>query len=130
MISPLEIYLIMQLDSIGLFLAILGFALTVLTIALVFFQLASYDCSFDSQESKDQRKENRATARRITPRIALAAVVLMGLSSLIPSTKTAAAMFVIPAIANNENIRREAGDLYQLAKQALTELATEKEGAK
>lgn len=43
-------------------------------------------------------------------------------TAFIPSTKTAATMIVIPAIANNEAIQREAGDLYKIAKDGLREL--------
>lgn len=58
----------------------------------------------------------------------LLVVFLAGL--FIPSTKTVAAMVVIPAIVNNQAMKAEAGDLYRLAKQALREAVTDKPGAK
>lgn len=51
------------------------------------------------------------------------AAVLVALAILLPSSKTAAAMVILPAIANNEQVQKEAGDLYALAKQAQTNLA-------
>lgn len=48
----------------------------------------------------------------------------------IPSTKTAAAMYVIPSIANNEKIQ-DAGDrLYTLAVEWMEELRPQAEGKK
>jgi len=40
-------------------------------------------------------------------------------ATFLPSSKTAAAMIVIPAIANNERFQAEASDLYDLAKKGL-----------
>ena len=39
-----------------------------------------------------------------------------------PSSKTAAAMFVIPAIANNENVKKVASGIYDLAVEWMEEL--------
>lgn len=64
-----------------------------------------------------------AAYHRLAPRIAVVAGVLLTVNAFLPSTKTAAAMIVIPAVANNEAIQREAGELYGIAKDALRELA-------
>lgn len=52
------------------------------------------------------------------------------ISAFIPSTKTAAAMVILPAVANNQAIQHEAADLYGIAKDALRELAKPKEEGK
>ena len=56
----------------------------------------------------------------------IAWLVAVALAIFLPSTKTAAAMVVLPAIVNNEAIRKESGELYDLAKQALRKAATGK----
>ena len=59
-------------------------------------------------------------------RAAYASVIGAVLSSFIPTTKVAASMVIIPAVANNPNVQREAGDLYQIAKEGLRNLAEPK----
>lgn len=54
---------------------------------------------------------------------AIPAILLGVLFSLAPSTRTAATMVILPAIANNEAIRDEATELYDLAKDALRNAA-------
>lgn len=46
---------------------------------------------------------------------------------LFPTTKTAAAVLLIPAIANNETIQDEASEIYQIAKDALREIGKDSE---
>ena len=59
----------------------------------------------------------------------LSIIGILGLL-FIPSSKTAAAMYVIPAIANNEKIQ-DAGDrLYTLAVERMEELRPKAEGKK
>lgn len=70
--------------------------------------------------------EEMAAAARAGRRILVAVAVACVLLVFMPNTKTAAAMVIIPAIANNEALKAEAGDLYQLAKQALREAVTDK----
>ncbi|MGE8279072.1 MAG: hypothetical protein ACN6O2_01435 [Stenotrophomonas sp.] len=105
MISPFEIYLVMQLDSlVGLAIgfSILFGAATLFAVFAVFD-----DC------------DRPILALSVTAGPFLVAVLT---AALLPSSKTAAAMVVIPAIANNEKIQDEAGELYQLAKQGLTQV--------
>ena len=44
---------------------------------------------------------------------------------MIPSSKTVAAMYVIPALANNEALKIESKELYELAKGALKDMVKE-----
>lgn len=50
---------------------------------------------------------------------------MLAVSIFIPSTKTVAAMVVLPAIVNNETIRKESGELYDFAKKALRDAMTD-----
>lgn len=104
MISPWEIYWVMQLDTIGVasvFLTILCLPSAVVTaIAASEGDLPWY----------------------VPITLAHFAAFFLVCAVFLPSSKTAAAMLVIPAIANNEAIQKEAGDLYRIAKDGLREL--------
>ena len=102
MIEPWQIYLIGQLDQLGVALLLLGLALTGGT----FFMCA---ISMPSCDLKDLRYGWRA--RTLT---AIGALLLFA-SMLLPDSKTAAAMWVIPKIANNEVLQKDTGDIYKLA---------------
>jgi hypothetical protein len=112
-ISAWDIYWVMQLDTIGgaaAFAAFLGLMLTM-------FAWAAW------------------VDKGIRTPITLPVIVtvlwlpIVAAAIFIPSTKTAAMMVVVPRIANNEAIQREAGDLYGIAKDALRELAKPKQEA-
>jgi hypothetical protein len=53
-------------------------------------------------------------------------VLFCVISVVTPTTQQAAVILVVPAIANNENIQREAGDIYKLAKEYLEKQVKEK----
>lgn len=111
MISPFEIYLVMQLDSlVGLSIA---FSL-LFGAATLFAVFSAFDDAFDRP----------ILVISMTAAPFLVAVLT---ATLLPSSKTAAAMIVIPAIANNEKIQDEAGELYQLAKQGLKQIVADSE---
>ena len=106
MISPFEIYLVMQLDSlVGL---AIGFSI-LFGVATLFAVFAALDDALDRP----------IFALSVTAGPFLVAALT---AALLPSSKTAAAMVVIPAIANNEKIQDEASELYQLAKQGLKQV--------
>lgn len=112
MISPWDIYWVMQLDSIGAASVLLSiFAVP----SAIFTALAA--------------KEGELPWS-VPVILAPFAALLLFAAIFLPSSKTAAAMLVIPAIANNETIQREAGDLYQLAKDGLRELVKPDESVK
>ena len=56
------------------------------------------------------------------------------IGALLPSSKTAAAMIIMPKIANSEvvtdKLPKEAEEMYKLAKKALVDLAKDKEAVK
>lgn len=115
MISSWEIYWVMQLDTINNFA---GFA--------SFIGLIGVPFVWGFVLSETEGMATRIAASAITTMWAFA----LSLAVFLPSSKTAAAMIVIPAIANNERFQAEAGDLYQLAKQGLQKLVAEEQDKK
>lgn len=107
MISPWDIYLVMQLDSINGTFEWMAWMCAIAAGGIAFVHLIT------EGEAGSWRSVKIALAISLASAFATA---------FIPASKTAAAMLVIPAIANNEAIQREAGDLYQLAKDGLREL--------
>lgn len=112
MISPWDIYWVMQLDRIiDLFtgITIAGGVGALLALCMTPVWVDGSMCA--------------PKLRKWIVGVPLA-VLLFGAAgaAFIPSTKTAAAMIVVPAIANNETIQEEAGDLYKIAKEGLREL--------
>jgi hypothetical protein len=113
MISAWQIYWILQLDS--LVSASVGLAISS-GIVLIFSVVMYATNSAEGYES-EYHCMGKKGIRLISPVFSVFFLV----AALLPSSKTAAAMFIIPAIANNETIQKEAADLYSLAKQALTD---------
>jgi hypothetical protein len=74
-------------------------------------------------------KEEKAHADAgfaLCKKAAIPLLICIILSALLPDSKTAAAMYVIPAIANNETIKAESKEIYELAKEGLKKLVEEK----
>lgn len=111
MISPWEIYWILQLDSIRDFFGA----------GVFLFGAAGLMATIFAPILFDSYSDFKASPKKVFGWIGSGLLVFSAALCFTPSTKTAAAMFIIPAIANNEAIQKEAGDLYSLAKQALTE---------
>jgi hypothetical protein len=127
MISAWDIYWVMQLDGIGCTLTFFTIATTITAAAFMGFgALATDRGCYPSKDQDAAWWRLKSTAKRLC----IAAVMLGLVNSFIPSTKTAAMMVVVPRIANNEAIQREAGDLYGIAKGALRNLAAPKQERK
>ena len=113
-ITPTQIYLIMQADSVVGIAQPLAFCSSfttiILLIAYVLWKSEGYD---------DLAK---ITAKWIKCCVPITLVALL-ISTFMPSTRTLAAMYVIPAIANNEDVQHEAKELYDIAKKGLKELS-------
>ncbi len=124
MISPAKIYFVMQLDSVsaGLaFITCLGFA--VVGVSIVWNALSKADAdAFPSITDREARKVQWQSRDKWRNRILAFILPLFFINMIIPSSRTAAAMIVIPAIANNERFQAEASDLYDLAKQGLKKI--------
>ncbi len=115
MISPWEIYWVMQLDAIRC-------ASVVVCVLGGTGLLLAHTMAFDSYDEERSMKRVKCAAPLL--------LIPMLAATFLPSSKTAAAMIVIPAIANNERFQAEASDLYDLAKQGLKKIvATDEEKA-
>lgn len=113
MITPFEVYLVMQLDSISTGLSVSSAASGMVAgfLSMMWFMSVLH--------------EDDDVCRKLTYPLKRALWVLVPcilLNALLPSTKTAAAMIVLPAITSEEVVRplgNEARELYDLAKDAL-----------
>lgn len=128
MITAWQIYWVMQLDDIGMALT---FTALVCGVAALFMWVSGAiekSCSnaFPEMEMSKREAARGAALHRSAKPVTILAGILLMLNAFIPSTKTAAMMLVIPAVANNQAIQKEAGDLYGIAKDALRELARPK----
>lgn len=111
MLSAWDVYWVMQLDSINAGAAIIGvFGTAFGAIGTGVFTVAVAD-----------GEEWAPPVLRLARRVLGVGVLCAIAAVFLPSTKTAAAMIVVPAIANNQTLQREAGELYTLAKDALRE---------
>jgi hypothetical protein len=115
-ITPWEIYWVLQLDSIGAAITIaatLGVVISAIVIGIS-ATITDRGCYPD----KDQDAQWGHVIRTWLT-ILLVSGVLFVVDAFIPSTRTMAAVIVAPKIINSPTVQHEAGDLYKLAKQAL-----------
>lgn len=115
MISAWEIYWVMQLDAIRDALVVISAVGIVGLFTVCVIAWDSYD------DSKIMKR-----VYFVSPLL----LITVAAATFLPSSKTAAAMIVIPAITNNERLQAEAGDLYQLAKQGLQKLVADNQDEK
>lgn len=101
--SAWTVYWILQLDDINTFIAIASAFIFVLA------TVAAMPGYIDGDE----------ICKRICKRLAILLAFLLSIGMFLPSSKTAAAMVILPAIANNEKMHAEVQELYGLTKQAL-----------
>lgn len=127
--SPFLVYLLFQADAIRAMFAI---SAAILAVTGIIFLIASFEsiCSWDDKEELMKSKINRAKyARRLIP----VAILLASVAFLTPSSKTIAAMIVLPKITSPQaidTVSKESRDIYELAKKALANLADGKPAAK
>lgn len=114
-LSAFEVYLVMQLDSIR------EYAPAGLIIGgMLFFVVGAILSLFIGTEEGLGRKGLGVVCAAIVLICTLASISAgVSISVFAPSTKTAAAMIVVPAIVNNETLQEDAGEFYDLAKDAL-----------
>lgn len=113
-ITAFDIYLVMQINSVRGLVGIVCFLAAILS-AIILLCL-----SFDDMNNAELRLHSSCK------KVFTVCLPLLVLSAFCPSGKTIAAMKVIPAIINNESVHGEAKELYDLAKQGLKELVTDK----
>jgi mannose/fructose/N-acetylgalactosamine-specific phosphotransferase system component IIC len=117
--NAFSLYLILQLDSIGTTLAIVSIVGALASV----IGLAAAACTRGDESCRSEVDHTVSNEIfKYAKRGLITCVALFAFNGLLPSSKTAAVMIVLPAVANNENIQREAGELYQIAKQGLADL--------
>lgn len=119
MVSAFEVYVVMQLDSIRAFF--IGAAVISGGLGAGFLWVAALDeCDKEPWAPKLKTKGTR---------LASWCVAALLCFSVTPSSTTAAAMILVPALTSDEVVEpvgREAAELYGLAKKALTNLAEDR----
>lgn len=132
LVSPLEVYAVLQLDTIitglrfGVAVAAAGGICSMFTLGF------HGDDYYHSEGTKQTNAAVRKGALKFAKICGVSAVLCSALAVFMPSTKTAAAMILLPAITSDkvtEPLTREAGELYQLAKSALTKAVEEPKAA-
>lgn len=116
MVSAFDVYLVMQLDSIR----------DALVVAAFLFGILGHVVFGVGVMSSADGEEWGPAVRKIGIRTVAAGVVAAIGVALVPSSKTAAAMILVPALTSKEvtePLSREAGELYGLAKDALRSIA-------
>lgn len=122
-LSPFLLYLVFILDSINTATTVIAI-LSLIGCGLMFAVGAACTHS-DYRPMGTEQQQTWAKAKKIGWRFGILGVFFMLLSTLIPTSRQMAAIIVLPAIVNNENVQKEAGELYQLAKQGLTKLVND-----
>ena len=116
MISPFEVYLVMQLDSLkGMFSVLTG-------VCVVFGVILAATLPIWADEHLPLFKGAPEAGMKWFKRVVAAGLLFLFVGTALPSTKTAAAMIVLPALTSEEVVKPlgdEARELYQLAKDAL-----------
>lgn len=125
--SPLLVYLMMQADSIGCMLFACFIIFTLLTGVILFGGAIATDCG-TGYGSRDE--ETWSSCKSYAVRMGILSFIFGTLCALMPSTKTIAVMIVLPKVTSPEaldKISHEAGDIYNIAKDALKNLAKPEE---
>lgn len=119
MITPTFIYWISILDGLKVLCGIVGFITSVGLILLLFGYI------FNRIEGEDESADVFRKFVHLFARISISTILLCG---FVPCSKTLAAMYIVPAIANNEKVQDVGNRLYDLAVEWMDELKPGKRG--
>lgn len=117
MITPSTIYWITRFDDIRTGLA----ALAIVAVALAALALDMFLMTVENVH-RDNETEYTKLAFCFVAALVLFAGVLGGMRAFVPATRDAAAMAVIPALANSEKVQTVGNAVYDLAVEWLEEL--------
>jgi hypothetical protein len=117
-INPWHLYLWTRLDSLQDLFEVFAFFIGPLLLAWI--PLFS---------DRDTRAWSKQWGRFFLPVHFIFFIFLILGAVLIPSKKDMAIIYIIPKIANNEVIQKEANEIYQIAKEALIEVLPNKKKA-
>ena len=119
MITPWTIYWIGILDSISCVLTLLAFL----------FGIIAIPCGIAWMVESDFHEEKARVAKKATACMFFCCLIFCLTNAFIPSTRLAAAMYIVPAVANNEDVKAIGGNslkaLRKLSEEWLLELAGE-----
>lgn len=115
MITPSTIYWLTRLDNLGAATLSLALVCAIVGTIAIFLNMVSW-------ESEDDDKGFGTGIKML-----VFAVAMLVATVFIPTTKEAAAMLVIPKIANSESVQQLGDGIVDLANQWLKELAPKKE---
>jgi len=116
-ITPFNVYLWQMADEVRSTCGGVVFASVLLAILGVVFLFLSNDKGVDKE-----LKPVFSSISKWSLLFSLPAILLLGtLSSVLPSSKTVALMYVLPEIANSEVVKRDVPEIYNLAVEALKE---------
>ena len=134
-VSPLEVYMILQLDQIKSVLATLQLVSVLLAIFCGFAAYINWATDKANPKlSTDYRDRGRALKSRakLTVIVCISLFIIISLTNaLLPSTKNAAAILMVPAVVNSETTKRVGGKMLnvgELALDRLSELLSESKG--
>lgn len=123
-ITAFDVYLVMQLDQLSCVATILFTILTIVCVFLVIFGVMDISVAW-GQEDKDYKSGKAKLS--LSWKIGTVAAVFLLFGAFVPSTKTAASMFLLPAIANNKEVQQLPEDLLKMVRGLVKEW-TPKEG--
>jgi hypothetical protein len=127
--SPFLVYLLFQADSIQGFFTIVAILAVIATGIFCFVGHMITDVgTYDEPE----RAEKFAKVRSVTFKLSCMTFFFGLGAAFLPSTKTIAAMIVLPKITSPQaldTMGKESRDIYELAKKALANLADDKPAA-
>ena len=112
-ITPFDVYLVMQLDSIQATCMLTFGVLLVATLVVLIVGLSQRAFAF-GEEDDDYR--NGIAKIWLGAKIGSITIIFLLFASFIPSTKTAASMFLLPAIANNKEVQQLPEDLLKMVR--------------
>lgn len=124
-IQPWQLYLILQADNIGRVMGEVANSFLIVSIPAMCISLAvSFISSFDRPSPVAGLWKKKWW---VIVLVGTLAAMLHIITALIPSTKTAAIMFGVPAVINNPTFQHETGEVYQLLKKALADTVNKPE---
>lgn len=124
MITPLELYFVLQLDNIKVFLCKASEILFVMNVAAISLALVDFILS--------RNHEKRYLIGSIAA-LLLFTIPLAVFQAMLPGTKQMATILILPKIASEENVdylTQEAKELYSIAKEGLKNSIKEKDQTK
>src|SRR5690606_23908867 len=105
-ISPWHIYFIMQADSFRYIIGTLGAVGSIVTLITLMFIALVTGVGTEGKESEEVWKG----CKKYTIPVLVISAVMVVLGTIIPTSKTAAAMFVVPAVVNSETVQTAVAD--------------------